>query len=113
MEELELRSHMGKLIGIYIKNRRFMLGQLAYNKNNNKFILAQELLFLSFRGYQDRIIESDYFSAEDVISIETHCKPDFEISWEQALYNNPMRLGKLREKYEEFRTSALLQEFEL
>lgn len=113
MNELELKSHMGKLIGINIKNRRFMLGQLIFNNKNNKFILAQELLFLSFRGYQDRIIESDYFNADDVISIETHCKPDFEISWEQSLSNNPRRLGKLKEAYEIFRSSVLLPEFEL
>lgn len=113
MDEIELREHMGKLIGINIKNRRFMIGQLVFNKKKNKFILAGDLLFLSFMGYQDRIIESDYFSVDDVISVETHCKPDFEISWEEALSNNPMRLGKLHEAFRLFRISTLLPEFEL
>jgi hypothetical protein len=109
MEFYIVKSHMGKLIGIQRVNRKFTLGQILYNTNKERFILASELLFGSFIGYNNRIIESDYFSPEDVILIETHCRPDFEVSWEEAL--NIRTYRALKEAYVWFRGMELLLDF--
>lgn len=109
MDFESLKAHMGKLIGINIVNQRFMVGQLIYNVKRKQFILASELLFDSFTGYNSRIIESDYFYPEDVLSIETHCKPDFEVSWEDAL--NVRSYRELKIAYKRFRKAKLLPEF--
>ena len=109
MEFEAVKSHMGKLVGIQLVNKSFTIGQILFNTNKNKFILASELLFDSFIGLNNRIIESDYFSPEDIILIETHCRPDFEISWEDALNVNTYR--ELKKSYLRFRETKLLQEF--
>jgi len=109
MEFDVVKSHMGKLIGIQLVNKRFTIGQILYDTDKNKFILASELLFGSFIGYNNRIIESDYFLPEDIILLETHCRPDFEVSWEEALNVKTYRV--LKEDYIRFRGTKLLPNF--
>ena len=109
MEFNIVESHMGKLIGIQLVNKKFTVGQILYNTNKNKFILASELLFNSFTGYNNRIIESDYFLPEDIVSLETHCRPDFKVLWEEALNINTYR--ELKNSYLRFRKTELLPEF--
>jgi hypothetical protein len=104
---------MGKLIGINIENRRFLVGQLAFNEKINKFIMAQEILFQSFQGNQSKILESDYFLPEEVTSVETYCKPGSNITWEESLNNNHRQWGRLQQSYYNFRNSSLLPEFKL
>jgi hypothetical protein len=102
---------MGVLIGIKLIDKTFTVGQLVYNKDRDQFILASSLIFNSLLGRAERIIESDYFSPEDVVYIETHCKPDFVVLWEDALRVRPF-IG-LGHEYRRFRDSQLLPQFTL